>query len=170
MLTLVGSACSGSDDHAAEPTTTTTTTTTPPTGVDALRLNQIQVIGSHNSYKLKPRAELSSALDGLVPSLAAEIEYGHLPLAEQLADHGIRQLEIDVVADPDGGLYATPAALEILGIEEEPDPAMLEPGFKVQHIQDVDFETTCPTFTMCLSQIEAWSSANPNHLPVMVMV
>ncbi|MBX3284980.1 MAG: phosphatidylinositol-specific phospholipase C1-like protein [Actinobacteria bacterium] len=170
MLALVGSACSGSDDGAAEPAATTTTTTAPPTGVEALRLNQIQVIGSHNSYKLKPRAELSSALDGLVPSLAAEIEYGHLPLAEQLADHGIRQLEIDVVADPDGGLYATPAALEILGIEEEPDPAMLEPGFKVQHIQDVDFETTCPTFTMCLSQIEAWSSANPNHLPVMVMV
>lgn len=138
--------------------------------MDALRLNQIQMIGSHNSYKLKPRAELSGALAGLVPDLATEIEYGHLPLAEQLEDHGIRQFELDVLPDPEGGLYRTPAALEILGIDEAPDAALDEPGFKVQHIQDVDFETTCPTFTACLADIEAWSSANPDHLPVMVMV
>jgi hypothetical protein len=166
-LALLITACSSSDDAAAERDAPTTTV---PSGVDALRLNQIQVIGSHNSYKRKPRAELSSALAGLAPDLAAEIEYGHLPVTEQLEEHGIRQLEIDVLADPDGGLYATPAALEILGIDEAPDPALSEPGFKVQHIQDVDFESTCPTFTGCLAEIEQWSSANPDHLPIMVMV
>lgn len=166
-VALLSPACSGSDDVDAVRDAPTTTVAS---GVDALRLNQIQMIGSHNSYKLKPRAELSGALAGLAPDLAAEIEYGHLPLAEQLEDHGIRQFEIDVMADPDGGLYATPAALEILGIEEEPDPALAAPGFKVQHIQDVDFETTCPTFVACLTEIEEWSSANPDHLPVMVMV
>lgn len=164
---MLSPACSGSDDVDAARDAPTTTVAS---GVDALRLNQIQMIGSHNSYKLKPRAELSGALAGLAPDLAAEIEYGHLPLTEQLEDHGIRQFEIDVLADPDGGLYATPAALEILGIEEEPDPALAAPGFKVQHIQDVDFETTCPTFVACLTEIEEWSSANPDHLPVMVMV
>ena len=169
-LALLGASCSDSDDVADERDAPTTSVAAPASGVDALRLNQIQVIGSHNSYKEKPRAELSGALAGLVPDLAAEIEYGHLPLGEQLEDHGIRQFEIDVVADPDGGLYATPAALEILGIDEAPDPALSEPGFKVQHIQDVDFETTCPTFTGCLAEIERWSSANPDHLPVMVMV
>ena len=171
-LALLATGCSGSDDPAAEQgaTTTTSTTVAAASGVDALRLNEIQMIGSHNSYKQKPRAELSGALAGLAPELAAQIEYGHLPLTEQLEDHGIRQFEIDVMADPDGGLYATPAALEILGIDEAPDPALSEPGFKVQHIQDVDFETSCPTFTACLTEIEQWSSANPDHLPVMVMV
>ncbi len=158
--------CSDSSQDAAEDNRATTTQ---PNGVDALRLNEIQMIGSHNSYKEKPRPEVSSALHALAPDLAAEIQYGHLPLGEQL-EHGVRQFEIDVFADPDGGLYADPAALEILDIQEAPDPAMTEPGFKVQHIQDIDFESTCPTFTGCLTELEQWSSANPDHLPVMVMV
>ncbi len=166
-LALSGAACSDGDDDAA---TGDSTTTTEVTGVDALRLNEIQMIGSHNSYKQKPRPEISGALSGLAPDLAAEIEYGHLPLGEQLEDHGIRQFEIDVLADPDGGLYSDPAALEILGIDETADPVMSEPGFKVQHIQDIDFETSCPTFSSCLDEIEQWSSDHPDHLPVMVMV
>lgn len=166
VLAVLGAACSNGDDDASGDATTTTEAS----GVDALRLNEIQMIGSHNSYKEKPRPEISSALANLAPSLAAEIEYGHLPLAEQLGDHGVRQFEIDVMADPDGGLYATPAALEILGINEPADPAMSEPGFKVQHIQDIDYESTCLTFVACLTEIEEWSSANPDHLPVMVMV
>jgi hypothetical protein len=167
FLVLFGAACSDSGDDAASDDATTTTEAS---GVDALRLNELQMIGSHNSYKEKPRPEVSSALANLAPSLAAEIEYGHLPLAEQLEDHGVRQFEIDVMADPDGGLYATPAALEILGIDEPADPAMSEPGFKVQHIQDIDYESTCLTLVACLSEIEQWSSSNPDHLPVMVMV
>ena len=35
---------------------------------------------------------------------------------------------------------------------------------------DVDFETRCLTFVGCLQQLEAWSDANPGHLPVMVQV
>lgn len=167
ILVLVGAACSDDADEAGGEQATSTTAVA---GVDGLRLNQIQMIGSHNSYKEKPRPEVSSALAGLVPDLAAEIEYGHLPLGEQLEDHGVRQFEIDVLADPDGGLYATPAALEVLGIDEAPDPVMSEPGFKVQHIQDIDFESTCLTLVACLGEIEQWSSANPDHLPVMVMV
>ncbi len=163
----VTSACSGSDDAGD---TADATTTTEATGVDALRINEIQMIGSHNSYKEKPRPEVSSALHALAPDLASEIEYGHLPLGEQLEDYGVRQFELDVLADPEGGLYSSPAGLEILGIDEATDPVMDEPGFKVQHIQDIDFESTCPTFTQCLTDIQEWSSANPDHLPVMVMV
>ena len=85
-----------------------------------LRLNHLQVIGSHNSYHLAPREELASALEALAPSLFREIDYTHLPLTEQLEEHGIRQFELDVVADPEGGLYATPGALEVLGIDEPP--------------------------------------------------
>lgn len=169
---LVGGACSDGDDTAdsAESADGATTTTSAERTVDGLRLNEIQMVGSHNSYKQKPRDEVAAALEGLLPDLFAEIDYGHLPLGEQLAEHGVRQFEIDVLADPEGGLYATPAALEVLGIEEEPASEMLEPGFKVQHTQDIDFETTCTTFVGCLSEIEQWSSSDPEHLPVMVMV
>ena len=113
--------------------------------MDDLRINELQLVGSHNSYKERPREEVASALGALVPDLFAEIDYGHESLTDQLEEYGVRQFEIDVMADPDGGLYATPAALEILGIAEEPDPEMLEPGFKVRHIQDIDYETTCET-------------------------
>lgn len=168
-LATLSTACSDSGSSSSDPGESSSTTTTELAGVDGLRLNEIQMIGSHNSYKEKPRPEVSSALHTLAPDLAAEIEYGHLPLGEQL-DHGVRQFELDVLADPDGGLYSTPAGLEILGIDEHVDPAMTEPGFKVQHIQDIDFESTCPTFKQCLTDIEEWSSDNPDHLPVMVMV
>jgi hypothetical protein len=174
-IVLVASACSGDDDAAdagsdADGSTTTEALSIEEDGVDALRLNEIQMIGSHNSYKQRPREEVAAALGALAPSLFVEIDYGHLPLAEQLEEYGVRQFEIDVVADPDGGLYAEPAALEVLSIEETPDPAMSEPGFKVLHTQDIDYETSCLTLVVCLGEIQAWSEANPDHLPVMVMI
>lgn len=169
MLLVGALALAGCSDGDGDATATTTTEAPEPT-VDDLRINEVQMVGSHNSYKLRPREEVGAALGALVPDLFAEIDYGHLPLGEQLSDHGVRQFEIDVMADPDGGLYSTPAALEVLGISEEPPPEMLEPGFKVRHIQDVDFETTCVTLVACLGEIRDWSEATPDHLPVMVMV
>lgn len=139
-------------------------------GIDSLRYNEVQFIGSHNSYKLKPREEVASALGALAPELFLQIDYEHLPLTEQLEDYGVRQFELDVYADPDGGLWAEPAAHTILSIDEEPLPELLEPGFKVLHTQDMDYATTCLTFVTCLEEIKAWSTANPSHLPVMVMV
>jgi len=47
---------------------------------------------------------------------------------------------------------------------------MSEPGFKVLHVQDVDFGTTCSTFVACLEEVRAWSSANPGHVPIMILV
>ena len=95
---LVGGACSD-DGDSAESADGDTTTTAGERTVDDLRLNEIQMIGSHNSYKQKPRDEVAAALEGLLPDLFAEIDYGHLPLGEQLAAHGVRQFEIDVLAD-----------------------------------------------------------------------
>ena len=137
---------------------------------DELALTEIQMLGSHNSYHLPAVPEVADALEALVPDLWAEIDYGHLPLTEQLDAHGIRQFELDVFADPEGGAYADPAAFQLLGIDVPTDGVMDEPGFKVAHIADIDVNTTCPTFVTCLEEIEAWSSANPDHLPVMVMV
>lgn len=158
--------CSG--DEAADPGDT------PGDGEDLpgdeLALTEIQVLGSHNSYHLPAVPAVADALAVLVPDLWAEIDYGHLPLTEQLEEYGIRQFELDVFADPEGGAYANPAAFQLLEIEAPTGGVMAEPGFKVAHIADIDTNTTCPTFVACLEEIEAWSRANPDHLPVMVMV
>jgi hypothetical protein len=47
---------------------------------------------------------------------------------------------------------------------------MAQPGFKVLHIQHLDYETTCTTLVRCLNQVDAWSNANPHHLPVAILI
>lgn len=132
---------------------------------DCVRLNQIQVLGTHNSYHLAPKP---AVLDGLTPERRQGLEYTHKPLTEQLSALGVRQFEIDVFADPEGGCYARPAAYKLTG--DAVDPVMEKPGFKVLHVQDLDVRSTCPTFVACLTEIKTWSTANPGHLPVMIMI
>jgi len=107
----------------------------------------------------------------LEPKLADALDYYHLPLVQQL-DAGVRQFELDIFADPDGGRYADPAgedwaraAGEVTGFDRA---AMLTPGFKVLHIPDVDYLSTCATLARCLGEIDAWSRAHPDHLPIMI--
>jgi hypothetical protein len=134
------------------------------------RLNEIQVVGTHNSYHVQPRPSLLGALAGFDPQLSATLEYTHLPLDEQL-ERGARQLEIDVFADPDGGRYARRAGLIAIGEDPRSGLAELdEPGLKVLHIQDLDFETHCSTFVACLETVRRWSRAHPSHVPLMIMI
>ncbi len=133
-------------------------------------LNEIQVVGSHNSYHLRPRTALLQAFVGVDPA-ALEWEYSNRPLGEQFGDQGIRQIELDVFADPDGGLYADRLALTLIGQDPASgEPALEEPGFKVLHVQHADFESTCLTFVLCLEAIKTWSDANPRHVPIMVLI
>ena len=134
---------------------------------DTLRLNHIQVLGSHNSYHLQPRPELLTRIGSLGNAWA----YLHLPLDEQFASQGIRQLELDVFADPDGGLYANRAGMRLIQQPVESGiPELDEPGFKALHVQDLDFESTCWTFVDCLHTVKGWSDAHPGHLPIMILV
>jgi Phosphoinositide phospholipase C, Ca2+-dependent len=136
-----------------------------------LRLNQTQVIGSHNSYHIQPREPLWSALRGFDPLLTAGIEYTHSPLGVQFDDEEVRQIELDVVADPAGGLYDNRVILPLLGLPADSGiPELEQPGFKVLHIQEVDFESTCWTFVQCLQQVKLWSDAHPRHLPIAILV
>jgi hypothetical protein len=135
------------------------------------QMNQIQVLGSHNSYHtgVDPalftflRAKYGARMDGL--------EYSHLPIERQL-DMGLRALEIDVVYDPKGGLYAHPAGLQIEkenhleGPPYDPQGLMLKPGFKVIHVPDIDFRSNVYTLQQELALLKAWSNAHPNHLPI----
>jgi hypothetical protein len=138
-----------------------------------LSVADLQAVGSHNSYKIAiPPPELK--LIALTSTEAANsLDYGHIPLAEQL-DLGMRQLEIDVFHDPEGGRYADPALPKLTagqpGAEPYDPTAMETPGFKVLHIQDVDPRSQCPTLIACLDEIDAWSQANPAHVPLLIMI
>ncbi|MET0410627.1 MAG: phosphatidylinositol-specific phospholipase C1-like protein [Polyangiaceae bacterium] len=135
-----------------------------------MRLNELQVLGSHNSYHIEPEPELLAAIASSDANAAASLEYTALPLVEQL-ERGVRQLELDLFADPEGGRYASRAGLLALGRDPSSGlPELDEPGLKVLHIQDLDFQTHCLTFLDCLEQIASWSDDNPQHLPLLVMI
>lgn len=131
-----------------------------------VRINQIQVLGTHNSYHLAPEPALLARLG----NRGRDFEYSHRPIVEQLASLGVRQLEIDVFADPEGGRYAQPAARRLVPALEPVSAAMHESGFKVQHVQDIDYRTTCATLEACLTQLRDWSQASPAHVPVLVLI
>ena len=136
-----------------------------------LRLNQMQVLGSHNSYHVQSPPPLFQAVSDFSDVIAQTLEYSHPPLPEQFDDEGVRQIELDVFYDPQGGLYAHPLGLAI--VSGDPDlriPELEPPGLKVFHVQDIDFYTTCQTFRECLGQVRAWSEAHPNHAPLMIQV
>src|SRR5215471_16391384 len=86
---------------------------------DRFRMNQIQVLGSHNSYKKAIDPELFKLLMKTNPQAYAALEYSHITFREQL-DLGMRKLEIDVVYDPKGGMYAKPLGLHLAGEIEMP--------------------------------------------------
>jgi hypothetical protein len=162
---LVVAACS--DDGEPEGATPTSEATP----ADTTRMNEVQVLGSHNSYHQPPVQQVLDTVRALAPDLVGELDYEHLPITEQLETYGVRQLELDVYPDPDGGRFAERPALEIVGLPTASgEPALDEPGTKVLHIADLDFNTTCLTFVACLEEVQAWSDDNPDHLPIMILV
>jgi hypothetical protein len=133
-------------------------------------LNHVQVLGSHNSYHIEPRFDVLRLVKAFVPEAEAW-EYTHLPLDEQFSSQGIRQIELDVFADPEGGLYADRQILRVF--REDPAsgiPALDAPGIKVLHVQEVDYRTTCDTLVECLATVKSWSDDHPGHLPLMILL
>jgi hypothetical protein len=117
-----------------------------PVGADVdVRLNEMQVIGSHNSYHVE-----NPALAPFVDELA----YTHAPLPEQFSAQGVRQIELDIYADPAGSLWRP------IGV----------PGYKVLHIEQIDEGATCETLISCLEQLKGWSDANSEHMPIAVLL
>ena len=110
---------------------------------DEIRINELQFVGSHNSYKKAMLDEHMTALAARNPEAAASLAYEHIPLAQQL-DLGIRKLEIDVFYEPD------------------------QDDFVVGHVQIIDMQTHCATLRVCLQQVIAWSENNPTHVPLWI--
>ena len=139
--------------------------------VDALPMNAIQAVGTHNSYKMAIAPNELARIRAASAQQADAIDYSHPPLAQQLSA-GARQLEIDIVYDPDTGLYAAPIGFRMAGAGAVPyDFAPLrQPGLKVVHEPSVDYRSVCPLFTGCLKDIRDWSRAHPDHMPLLILL
>lgn len=145
---------------------------------DDLKLNQIQVIASHNSYHLRTDKAVLRFLKNLhalhlLPKELdpKEIDYTNAPLSEQLEKYGVRGLELDIYNDPTGGRFADRRGLAwVWKRSKSRDPEMMKPGFKLIHITDFDFNSTNATFKDALREIKVWSDAHPDHLPVFINV
>src|SRR5689334_12547313 len=141
-----------------------------PQWMDAnLRLDQLQIVATAESYKQRP----DQALMGLIrmggKKNAEALDFGQAPLEAQL-DADVRSLSFDVAYDPKGGAYKNPAGAG-MAMDLLPDDyiqAMAKPGFKVIHVLDVDYRSSCLTLSDCLAQVASWSKAHPRHLPIVI--
>lgn len=134
-----------------------------------LRLDQLQAVGTAESYKLRP----DSAVLGLIrmggKQAAQEVDYSLPPISAQL-DADVRTLAFDVAYDPKGGAYKNPAGAS-MAMDLLPDDyikAMSKPGFKTIHVMDVDYRSSCLLLSECLTEVAAWSRAHPHHLPIVI--
>ncbi len=141
----------------------------PDTIDDALAINQIQVVGSHNSYHREASKREKSLRKAIVGDLANALEYNYATVGEQLGQDNVRQLEFDVWADPKGGLYAKPL-IRTLTLGGPTDPELRQPGNKVLHIQDIDYRSNCLTFRDCLQEVKTWSDKHPAHIPITLLI
>ena len=142
----------------------------------SLRLDQSQVIGTHNSYHVAPDAVADALIRVVAPREADANAHTHRPLTEQLQRLGMRQLELDLFLDPRGGLYANPLALQIARLQRKNVPAhdpagkLKQAGIKVLHSPDFEFRTTVYTLADALAEVRAWSDMHPRHFPVFLLL
>ncbi len=119
---------------------------------DGVKYNEVAFIGTHNSYQLESTDEykafytaLSDLTFGIVDGSLTSFNMESLTSQLQL---GIRSLELDietVVADG-------------------------ETSFVVSHSPLLDTTSNCYDFETALTEIKMWSDANPNHLPVTIII
>ena len=138
----------------------------PPT---TLKLNEIQMVGTDASAKLVPGQGMLSLIRMGGKHDAEALDFGEPTLTAQL-DAGARVLSFDIAYDPDGGLFKDPAAASMADelLDESYTAAMSHPGFKVIHVLDVDFKSSCINLKACLSEVAAWSSAHPGHNAIVI--
>jgi Phosphoinositide phospholipase C, Ca2+-dependent len=105
----------------------------PPAGTGPVRVNELQVIGTHNSYKRELSEAEQAAYDEIIATPGdydAFLAYSHTAIPNQFARQDVRGLELDLFPDPRGGLYTEPLVRTRLGLGPLPDPAWRQPGVK----------------------------------------
>jgi hypothetical protein len=134
-----------------------------------VQINQVQSVGTHNSFHVEPSPAEKALRSGSGLVDETTLEYSFAPLSWQLDRHDVRQVELDLWADPHGGAYAAPRLRTLAG-HGPYAPEMARPGIKVLHVQDYDYRTTCLTFVACLRAIKRWSDAHRGHVPIAILL
>lgn len=136
-----------------------------------LRMNHMQVVGTHNSYHREVSLEERAVFEKIVPN-PENLYYSHAKFADQLSHQAVRSLEIDLHSDTKGGLYSDPLIWRLSNLTNATapfyDPNFFKPGLKVFHVTDADMNSVCHTFIECLQQLKAWSDKHPTHIPILI--
>ncbi len=147
--------------------------------VSRLPINELQTIGSHNSYRKRTDPYILGFMyqnGQLLPSNfnPDTWDYEHLPLDEQFDDYNVRSIELDVFDDPTGGLFYFRYGKAI--VTQNPSaglsnvPELGAPGLKMMHYPDLDYNVNYYTFKQGLTAVKNWSDAHPTHVPIVVMI
>ncbi|MDB5435407.1 MAG: hypothetical protein JWR47_1664 [Phenylobacterium sp.] len=137
--------------------------------VDGLKMNALQTMGTHNSYKMAIAPLEMANLRARNPKAADTLDYSHIPLTDQLND-GARELELDFVYDPKGGRFSTPLGRKMAPATTPYDLTPLsKPGMKVLHVPDIDYRSVCPMLVDCFREVRTWSRAHPDHVPILII-
>ena len=134
-----------------------------------VRINEIQSVGTHNSYHVEPSPAEKALRSGSGLVDETTLEYSFAPLSWQLDRQDVRNVELDLWADPQGGAYAAPRLRTLAG-HGPYAPEMARPGIKVLHVQDYDYRATCLTFVACLRATKLWSDAHRGHVPIAILL
>jgi predicted esterase len=141
-----------------------------------LRINHLQLVGTHNSYHLAPDVFAMKTISAVVPREAKSIDNSQRALSEQFELLGVRHIELDLYLDPEGKLFSAPFAYvqakkqQVEVPEFDPQQKMQQPGIKVLHSPDFDYRTTVYTLVDALREIKAWSDGNRFHVPIFVLL
>jgi hypothetical protein len=169
-----------------------------------LKLNQIQILGTHNSYALGIDPALMARAEPMMQALFAQmtgrmnpeqvaefreqhpndvpwgqgLRYAYPEGLQAQLDAGVRNIEIDVNRDPEGGRFLNPAGyafLEQQGLKRQSlaphdKTGLDQPGYKVLHIADLDFRSSCNLLSSCLRELNDWSNAHAGHSPIFVLL
>lgn len=109
---------------------------------NTLRLNEVQVLATHNSYKTMPNMYFSKVIEVIWGQKVRNGHYGMPFLTDQL-DSGIRGLELDIT--------------------------MYGDDFILIHDPITDWRSNGPSLRLALEEIKIWSDVNQNHAPINLM-
>ena len=143
--------------------------------IDRVRINQAQVIGTHNSYHLRTHDSLLSPIakqgrnsrggwiTAIVPCrsncpglASARLNWTALPIPRAVC-----------MPSPEAPSWRPPSACRQCP-NHDPEHRLRAPGFKVMHVQDIDYFSTVLTLVEGLQQVRTWSEQHPRHFPIFI--
>jgi hypothetical protein len=90
-----------------------------------IRMNQIQVVGTHNSYHREINITTERAAFEQFHDNEKNLYYSHADLDIQLEHQSVRSLELDLHSDVNGGLYANPLLWRMANLTNATIPFLL---------------------------------------------